>query len=205
MSMYLLEGSSHCSCNLACECTHVYWLVWVGVCAFLCVKWHRQSPLEYAPGLRRWHAVLLGVCWCELVGVRWSANGGRAADGGRRLHSRRRRPPSAARARKEYAPATVSRPSSTPPPWFRGDPSKSDDLSTQNPRVQKRAPLPPEPSRVRPRHGFAATLPKVTTLARKIHGSKSARRYRQSPLEHVPATVSRPSGRAVLLGVRWLV
>ena len=32
MSMFLLEGSSHRSCNLASECTHVCWLVWVGVC-----------------------------------------------------------------------------------------------------------------------------------------------------------------------------
>ena len=80
MSMCLLEGSSHRSCNLASECTHVCWLVWVGVCAFLCVGWYvppevrvdccalcvrvrvhvcarqrvlfdRQSPLEYAPAM----------------------------------------------------------------------------------------------------------------------------------------------------------
>ena len=33
----------------------------------------------------------------------------------------------------------------------------------------------------------------MTTVPRKIHGSKSARRHRQSPLEYAPATVSRPS------------
>ena len=32
----------------------------------------------------------------------------------------------------------------------------------------------------------------LTTLPRKIHGSKSACGYRQSPLEHAPAKVSRP-------------
>ena len=36
MSMFLLEGSSHRSCNRASECTHVCWLVWVGVC--VCVR-----------------------------------------------------------------------------------------------------------------------------------------------------------------------
>ena len=66
--------------------------------------------------------------------------------------------------------------------------AKSDILSTQNPQVQKRA-----PSRVRPAKVSRPSRPKETTLPRKIHGSKSARRDRQSPLECAPAMVSRPS------------
>ena len=38
MSMLLLEGSSHLSCNLAGECTHVCWLEWVGWCVCVCVR-----------------------------------------------------------------------------------------------------------------------------------------------------------------------
>ena len=34
----------------------------------------------------------------------------------------------------------------------------------------------------------ACARPNVTTLLRKTHGSKSARRYSQSPLEYAPAT-----------------
>ena len=46
----------------------------------------------------------------------------------------------------EYAPATVSRPSR----------QKVTTLPRRTAGVQKRAPLPPQPSRVRPCHGFAA-------------------------------------------------
>ena len=87
-----------------------------------------------------------------------------------------------------YAPATVSGPEAI-----------SEDGSTQNPRVQQRVPLPPEPSRGQSPLEYAPakvsrpSRPKVTTFPRKIHGSKSARRYRQSPLEYAHATVSRPS------------
>ena len=46
MSMFLLEGWSHRSCNLATECTHVCWLVWVGVCGFLCVGWYAPPEVR---------------------------------------------------------------------------------------------------------------------------------------------------------------
>ena len=52
MSMFLLEGSSHRSCNLAIECTHVCCLLCVGVCAFLCVGWH--VPPEVRVDCRAW-------------------------------------------------------------------------------------------------------------------------------------------------------
>ena len=45
----------------------------------------------------------------------------------------------------QYVPAKVSRPSRP----------KETTLPRKDPRVQKRAPLPPEPSRARPCHGFA--------------------------------------------------
>ena len=53
MSMFLLEGSSHRSCNLASECTHVCWLVWVGVCAFLCVGWYVPPEVRVDCPLKR--------------------------------------------------------------------------------------------------------------------------------------------------------
>ena len=120
MSMFLLEGSSHRSCNLASECTHVCWLVWVGVCAFLCVGW-------YVPPVRTLPRKTEGV------------------------QKRAPLPPEPSRVRPYHAFAALE--------------TKSDDLSTQNPRVQRRAPLPPEPSRVRPCHGFAALEAKSDDLS----------------------------------------
>ena len=55
--------------------------------------------------------------------------------------------------------------------------------------LEKRAPLPPEPS-----GGFAHLETKSDDLSTQNRGGpKRARRYRQSPLEYAPATVSRPS------------
>ena len=84
--------------------------------------------------------------------------------------------------------------------------TKSDDISTQNPRVQKRARLLPEPSRVRPCPGLATleALPRFATLeakSGKIHGSKSVSGYHQGFLEYALARVSGPSG----LGANSLV
>ena len=113
MSMFLLEGSSHRSCNLAGECTHVCWLVSLRPAPSTARPCHGFAPLE----------------------------------------------------------------------------TKSDD-----PSMRKRVPLPPEPSRVRPCHSFAALETKSDDpSAQNRGGPKSARRYRQSPLDHAPATASRPS------------
>ena len=80
------------------------------------------------------------------------------------------------------APATVSRPRDQKWRPFHAEPRKS-----------KRAPLLPEPSRVRPCHGC---VPLETKSDNPFHAqpraSKSARPYRQSPLKYAPATVSRP-------------
>ena len=60
--------------------------------------------------------------------------------------------------------------------------------------VQKRAPLPPEPSKVRPCHGFAPLKSKSDNTSTQNRGRPKARaRYRQSPLEHAPATFSQAS------------
>ena len=69
-----------------------------------------------------------------------------------------------------------------------------ETIARPNDTASLGAPLPPEPSI----EYASATVsrpsrPKVTTLPRRTAGSKSARRYRQSPLEYAPATVSRPS------------
>ena len=58
--------------------------------------------------------------------------------------------------------------------------TKSDDPSTQNRGVQKRAPLPPEPFRVRPCHGFAPLETKSDDPSTQKRGVQKRRRYRQS-------------------------
>ena len=74
----------------------------------------------------------------------------------------------------EYAPATVSR------PWR----PKVTTLPRKNARVQNRVPLPPEPSRARPCHGFAPLETKVTTLSRKTAGVQ-----KRAPLPPEPSKV----------------
>ena len=83
----------------------------------------------------------------------------------------------------EHAPAAVSRPSRP----------KVTTIPRRTARVQKRAPLPPEPSRPRPCHGFAP----LDTIPRKSGGAK-ARRYRESPLEHERFRPSRPKVTTLL-------
>ena len=132
-----------------------------------CARRYRQSPLEYA------FAKVAKVSRPPKPKVTTFP---RKIHGSKSARGYRQSP-------LEHAPAKVARVSRPPE-------TKSDNPSTQNPRVQKRAPLqsPLE-------HALAQVSrpprPKVTTFPRKIHGSKSARRYRQSPLEHAPAKVSR--------------
>ena len=139
MSMFL-QGSSHCSCNLASECTHVCWLVWVGACAFFCVGWY--VPPE----------VRIDCCaLCVRVHVHVCARQRvlfKSHDMSRPFHAEPRGSKSARRYRQsplEHALATVSRPSRP----------KVTTLPRKTAGVQKRAPLPPEPSRARACHGFA--------------------------------------------------
>ena len=148
--------------------------------------------------------MLVGVGWCVCVLVCWLVC---AARGGARL------PPEPSRVR--------------PCQGFAALETQTNDISTQNPRVQKRALLPPEPE--------YAPAPEVTTFPRKTHGSKSksARGYRQSQgfaaletqsddistqnpppeLEYAPARVSRwrpkvtthprPKARAATARALW--
>ena len=154
-------------------------------------KVSRQSPLEYAP----------------------AKVSRRSRPKVTTLPHKTHRSKSARRYRQsplEYAPAKVSRPSRPKVTTF---PHRSDDPSTQNPRVQKRAPLPPEPSRVRSCQGFAA-LETSSNDPSTQNKSKSTRRYRQSPLECAPARALRLSGLGAnslvciscwcaFLGARW--
>ena len=123
MSTFLLEGSSHRSCNLASECTHVRWLVWVGVCvcvcAFLCVGWHVPPEVRVDCCALRVR-VRMRVCARQRVLLDRRFRFG---------HVFGRQSP------LKYASATVSRPSR----------AKVTTFPRRTARVQKRAPLPPEP------------------------------------------------------------
>ena len=196
MSMFLLKGSSYRSCNLASECTHVCWLVLVGVCAFLRVGWH--VPPE----------VRVDCCALCVRDVRTLPR--KTAD----VRKSAPLPPEPSRARPCHGFATleskvgtlprktadVQKRAPLPPkrsrarPWhgFASLESKSEDLSTQN-RGRPKARAAPEPSRARPCHGFATLESKSEDLSTQNRGRpKALRRHRQSPLEHAPATVSRP-------------
>ena len=104
----------------------------------------------------------------------------------------------------EYALGKVSRPPrpkvTTIPRKIHG--SKSGRGYRQSPLEHARAtvsgPSRPKVTTIPRKSNAPATVsrpsrPKLTTIPRKTRGSKSARRYRQSPLEYVAAKVSRHS------------
>ena len=133
MSMFLVEGSSQRSCNLASECTHVCWLVWVGVCAFLCVGW-------YVPPEVRVDCCALIVarcaCACACMSARVNACSSTAgldltASSG---HHRARARPNDAASLGALLPPELEEGASRVRPChgFAALEAKSDDPSTQN-------------------------------------------------------------------------
>ena len=155
MSMFLLEGSSHRSCNLASECKHVCWLVWVGVCAFLCVGWY-VPPEVRVDCCALCVRVRVHVCQRQRV-----------------LFNRRFRfDPVFGRPSRARAPTT------RPRLWCANagfHPTLTCQSAVPGGLPQKRAPLPPEPSRVRPCHGFAALDAKSDDPSTQNHGRPKAR------------------------------
>ena len=153
MSMFLLEGSGHRSCNLASECTHVTKLhavsrTHIEMHALMCLGVQKPlppEPLGHALAMvprpskptmttlpRKTYGFNSARCYCQNP--------------------------------LEYALATVSRP-----------PKPKVTTFPQNPRVQKRAPLPPQPSRARPCQGcqaFATLEAKSDDLSAKSTGPK---------------------------------
>ena len=186
MSMFLLKSSSHRSCNLASECTHVCWLVWVGVCTFLCVGWYVPPEVRVD-------------CCALCVRVR--------------VHVCARQPVLFDRQSPlEYAFATVSRPSmpkvttlprkiadvqkraplapepsrARPCHGFTPLDAKSDDRSTQNRGRPKASPLAPEPSRARRCHGFAPLEAKSDDPSTQNRGRPKARAASARALQSTP-------------------
>ena len=167
MSMFLLEGSNHRSCNLASECTHVCWLVWVGVCVCVCVR----------------SCVLVSMCR-QTAGVQKRAplppepSKVRSCHGFAALETKSDDPshtePRGSKSARRYCqspveyPATVSRPSK---PTVTTLPHKTAG-------VQKRAPLPPEPSKGRLCHGFAPLETKSDDFSTQNRAGPKARRAR---------------------------
>ena len=166
MSMFLVEGSSQRSCNLASECTHECWLVWVGVC--VCVR-----SCVLVGMCRQRCALIVARCACTCACMSARVNACSSSTAGLDLtassgHHRARAPTSRPRLARccrqrplEYALATVSRPS-------------RPKVTTLPRRTAERAPLRPKPSRARLCHGFAA----LETKCDDPSASKSAR-YRE--------------------------
>ena len=210
MPMFLLEGSSHRSCNLASECTHVCQLVWVGLCAFLCVGWYvppevRVDCCALCVRVRVHACARQRVLFDRRFRFVLPKTGLRQQKRLRGPRGQNRLPFHAAPLPKtglrQQAASRPLRPKMTTVPCSAAPQNGSMpslELTSKSMSgcvlvFRRRAPLPPEPLGYTPARVLRPSRPKVTTLRRKTYGFSSERCYCQNPLEYALATVSRPS------------